>query len=258
MIGIRRGFAGLIEGDLLPLDNRAVGGIIERGGTFLGSARSAAFLTEEGQGKALATIKEWSLDGLVVIGGNGSLKGAKWLQGQGVSVVGIPASIDNDIYGTAMAIGVDTALNTVMESLDRIRDTAVSHDRTFVVEVMGRSSGYIALMGGLAGGADNPPPAIERMSAGRTLSVFLEESGRIETRLTILGHLQRGGSPSAFDRILASRLGDAAVRLLADGTAGVMTALLGQKVATLSLAEIDHPSGNFDPEIYRLVCEIAN
>ncbi len=297
MIGIRRGFAGLIEGDLLPLDNRAVGGIIERGGTFLGSARSAAFLTEEGQGKALATIKKWSLDGLVVIGGSGSLKGAKWLQGQGVPVVGIPASIDNDIYGTAMAIGVDTALNTVMESLDRIRDTAVSHDRTFVVEVMGRSSGYIALMGGLAGGAElvlvpevslsleqvatqveeglrkgkhhsiivvaegftpNPPPAIERMSAGRTLSVFLEESGRIETRLTILGHLQRGGSPSAFDRILASRLGDAAVRLLADGTAGVMTALIGQKVATLSLAEIDHPSGNFDPEIYRLVCEIAN
>ncbi len=297
MVGIRRGFAGLIEGDLLPLDNRAVGGIIERGGTFLGSARSAVFLTEEGQGKALATIKEWSLDGLVVIGGNGSLKGAKWLQGQGVSVVGIPASIDNDIYGTAMAIGVDTALNTVMESLDRIRDTAVSHDRTFVVEVMGRSSGYIALMGGLAGGAElvlvpevplsleqvaaqveeglrkgkhhsiivvaegftpNPPPAIERMSAGRTLSVFLEESGRIETRLTILGHLQRGGSPSAFDRILASRLGDAAVRLLADGAVGLMTALIGQKVATLSLAEIDRPSGNFDPEIYRLVCEIAN
>ncbi|MEA1870957.1 MAG: ATP-dependent 6-phosphofructokinase [Candidatus Bipolaricaulota bacterium] len=307
MLGIRRGFAGMIESDLFPLDNRAVGGIIERGGTFLGSARSAAFLTEEGQEKALATIKEWSLDGLVVIGGNGSLKGAKWLQGQGVPVVGIPASIDNDIYGTAMAIGVDTALNTVMESLDRIRDTAVSHDRTFVVEVMGRSSGYIALMGGLAGGAElvlvpevtlsleqvaaqveeglrkgkhhsiivvaegftpagatrNHPPAIERMSVGRTLSVFLEESGRvetrrIETRLTILGHLQRGGSPSAFDRILASRLGDAAVRLLADGTAGVMTALIGQKVATLSLAEIDHPSGNFDPEIYRLVCEIAN
>lgn len=302
MLGIRRGFAGLIDGDLLPLDNRAVGGIIERGGTFLGSARSAVFLTEKGQGKALATIKKWSLDGLVVIGGNGSLKGAKWLQGQGVPVVGIPASIDNDIYGTAMAIGVDTALNTVMESLDRIRDTAVSHDRIFVVEVMGRSSGYIALMGGLAGGGEivlvpevplsleqvstqveeglrkgkhhsiivvaegftpNPPPAIERRSAGRTLSVFLEESGRvetrrIETRLTILGHLQRGGSPSAFDRILASRLGDAAVRLLADGTAGVMTALIGQKVATLSLAEIDHPSGNFDPEIYRLVYEIAN
>ena len=302
MIGIRRGFAGLIEGDLLPLDNRAVGGIIERGGTFLGSARSAAFLTEEGQGKALATIKKWSLGGLVVIGGNGSLKGAKWLQGQGVPVVGIPASIDNDVYGTAMAIGVDTALNTVMESLDRIRDTAVSHDRTFVVEVMGRSSGYIALMGGLAGGAElvlvpevplsleqvaaqveeglrkgkhhsiivvaegftpegvtpNPPPAIERMSAGRTLSVFLEEGGAIETRLTILGHLQRGGSPSAFDRILASRLGDAAVRLLAGGTAGLMTALIGQKVATLPLTEIDYPSGNFDPEIYRLICEIAN
>jgi 6-phosphofructokinase 1 len=239
MIGIRRGFSGLIEGDLLPLDNRAVGGIIERGGTFLGSARSAAFLTEDGQGKALATIKEWSLDGLVVIGGNGSLKGAKWLQEQGISVMGIPASIDNDIYGTAMAIGVDTALNTVMESLDRIRDTAVSHDRTFVVEVMGRSSGYIALMGGLAGGAEivlvpeiplsleqvatqveeglrkgkqhsiivvaegftpagfipESSPKVTQRSVGRTLSVFLEESGRvetrrIETRLTILGHLQ--------------------------------------------------------------------
>jgi len=307
MIGIRRGFSGLIEGDLLPLDNRAVGGIIERGGTFLGSARSAAFRTEEGQGKALATIKECPLDGLVVIGGNGSLKGAKWLHEQGVPVVGIPASIDNDIYGTAMAIGVDTALNTVMESLDRIRDTAVSHNRTFVVEVMGRSSGYIALMGGLAGGAElvlvpevplsleqvatqveeglrkgkhhsiivvaegftpagfipESSPKVTQRSVGRTLSVFLEKSGRvetrrIETRLTILGHLQRGGSPSAFDRILASRLGDAAVRLLADGTAGLMTALIGQKVATLSLAEIDRPSGNFDPEIYKLVCDIAN
>ena len=296
MVGIRRGFAGLIEGDFLPLDNRAVGGIIERGGTFLGSARSAVFLTEEGQRKALATIKKWSLDGLVVIGGNGSLKGAKWLQGQGVPVVGIPASIDNDIYGTAMAIGVDTALNTVMESLDRIRDTAVSHDRTFVVEVMGRRSGYIALMGGLAGGAElvlvpEFPESLDQIAdrviagvkkgkhhsiivvaegfvpadspqvgkaAGRIVSDFLEATGSIETRLTILGHLQRGGSPSAFDRILASRLGDAAVRLLAAGTAGVMTALIGQKVATLSLAEIDHPSGNFDPEIYRLVCEIAN
>ncbi len=296
MIGIRHGFAGLIEGDLILLDNRAVGGIIERGGTFLGSARSAAFLTQEGQERALATIEKWSLDALIVIGGNGSLKGARWLQEQGIPTVGIPASIDNDVYGTAMAIGVDTALNTVVECLDRIRDTAVSHERAFVVEVMGRSSGYIALMGGLAGGAElvlvpevplslervaaqveeglhkgkhhsiivvaegftpDPPPAVKRRSAGRTVSVFLEEGGAIETRLTILGHLQRGGSPSAFDRILACRLGAEAVRLLAEGTAGVMTALVGQQVTTIPLSKVDQKSRNFDPEIYRLIYEIA-
>ncbi len=297
MFGVKRGFAGLIAGELVPLDNRAVGGIIERGGTILHTARSAEFLTEEGQGHALATVRKWQLDGLIVIGGNGSLKGARWLQEQGLPAVGIPASIDNDIYGTTMAIGVDTALNTVVEGLNRIRDTAVSHERAFVTEVMGRTSGYIALMGGLAGGAEvvlipEVPTALEWVSRqveeglrkgkhhsiivvaegfapkgtkpekgssiGRVVSHFLEESGSIETRLTILGHLQRGGSPTAFDRILACRLGQAAVRLLSEGESGVMAALSGQQVVTIPLAKIDRPSGNVNLEIYNLVYALAN
>ena len=299
MFGIRRGFTGLIAGDLIPLDDRAVGGIIERGGTLLGSARCPEFLTTEGQKRALSTISERALTGLVVIGGNGSLSGARWLQEHGVPTVGIPASIDNDLHGTAMAIGVDTALNTVVRSLDRLRDTAVAHARAFVVEVMGRSSGYIAVMGGLAGGAEivltpEIPVSLEQVaerveeglskgknhsiivvaegfiptgfiptgstptkSAGRRVSDFLAETGAIETRLTILGHLQRGGSPSAFDRILASRFGETAVRLLIEQTTGVMTAFIGQQIVAIPLAEIDRPNANFDPGIYNLLNKIA-
>jgi 6-phosphofructokinase 1 len=297
MVGIKRGFSGLIEGDLVPLDNFAVSGIIERGGTVLRSARCPEFLTQTGQAQALATIEDERLDGLVVIGGNGSLKGARWLHQEGVPSVGIPASIDNDIHGTAMAIGVDTALNTVVDSLNRIRDTAVSHNRAFVVEVMGRESGYIALMGGLAGGAEivlipEVPMTLkklakeiaaslkkgkrhsiivvaegfcpqdasegEKRSAGRIVSDFLEKEGSIETRLTILGHLQRGGSPTAFDRILASRSGRTAVHLMKKRKSGVMTALSGQKITPLPFAKIDREDRNVDLEIYQLICEIAN
>jgi len=300
MFGVSRGFAGLIEGDLLPLDNRGVGGVIERGGTFLRTARSSAFLTKKGQGQALDTISKWRIDGVIVIGGNGSLKGARWLQEQGISTVGIPASIDNDIYGTAMAIGVDTVLNTVVESLNRIRDTAVSHERAFVVEVMGRNSGYIALMGGLAGGAEivlipEVPLSLaeitasvergvakgkhhsiivvsegfvpreepeskkqEEESAGTLVSRYLSDTSTIETRLTILGHLQRGGSPTAFDRILACRLGEAAVDLLVDGTAGVITAFADQEVRTIPFAELSKKGKNVNLEIYRLVNKLAN
>ena len=297
MVGIRHGYAGLIERDLIPLDNFAVSGIIERGGTMLRSARCPEFLTAEGQARALSVIEAERLDGLVIIGGNGSLKGARWLHQQGVLTVGVPASIDNDIYGTAMAIGVDTALNTVVESLNRIRDTAVSHDRAFVVEVMGRESGYIALMGGLAGGAEivlipEVPMTLKKLaeeiavslkkgkrhsiivvaegfrpqntseneqrSAGRVVSDFLEKEGAIETRLTILGHLQRGGSPTAFDRILASRLGRATVHLIKNGKSGMMPALTGQEIITLPLSKIDREDRHVDLEIYKLIYEIAN
>ena len=297
MIGVRHGFSGLIERDLIPLDNFAVSGIIERGGTMLRSARCPAFLTEVGQNRALATIEQERFDGLVIIGGNGSLKGARWLHQQGIPTVGIPASIDNDIYGTAMAIGVDTALNTIVESLNRIRDTAVSHERAFVVEVMGRKSGYIALMGGLAGGAEivlipevamktvevvtkikaglkkgkrhsiivvaegfrpQDTPEDEKRSAGRIVSDALQNEGTIEPRLSILGHLQRGGSPTAFDRIFASRSGRAAVHLIKKGKSGVMTALSGQTITTLPLSKIDREDRNVDLEIYKLIDEIAN
>jgi len=295
MIGVRRGFDGLIEGDFLPLDNRAVGGIIERGGTVLRTARSAAFLTPEGRAKALEQIRT-SLDGLIVIGGNGSLCGARWLHEQGVNAVGIPASIDNDIPQTVMAMGVDTALNTVVESLNRIRDTAISHGRAFVVEVMGRKSGYIALMGGLAGGAEvvlipEVPLSLSDVaesvkaglrrgkhhsiivvaegfsptgrplngeSSGRTIAAHLEGTGAIETRVTILGHVQRGGSPTAFDRILACRLAEGAVSWLAEGRGGVFAGLDRDKVVAVPLSAMDEEPGNVDLDLYRLVGVLAH
>ena len=268
LFGIERGFAGLIEGDVIPLDNRSVGGIIERGGTILRSARSQAFRTHEGQQQALSTIRKHSLDGLIVIGGNGSLRGAQWLSEHGVPTVGIPASIDNDIPESTMSIGVDSALNTVVECLDRLRDTAIAHARVFVVEVMGRESGYIALMGGLAGGAEiillpEMPESLQdighRIQSGMTLGKshsivvvaegftptdappstsssareicnHLDALGTVESRLTILGHLQRGGSPSAFDRILASRFGEAAIQAFAGQTPSAMMVYDGTNV----------------------------
>jgi len=296
MFGIRRGYNGLIEREIVPLDNRAVGGIIERGGTILRCARSSAFLTPEGQRQALETVAQLQLDGVVVIGGNGSLQGARWLHRNGVATVGIPASIDNDIARTAMALGVDTALNTVVEGMNRIRDTAIAHERAFVVEVMGRTSGYIALMGGLAGGAEivlipEIPVSMEEIlasvrsglergkrhsiiivaegfvpsglsleveSPGRAIARALEKTGTIETRLTILGHLQRGGSPTAFDRVLACRMGEAAVEWLAAGTGGVMTGLSNQRLIPFSYDVLDEECTNVDRHLYQLVDVLAH
>jgi len=295
MVGVRRGFDGLIDGDFIPLDNRAVGGIIERGGTILRTARSAEFLTPEGREKALEQIDRNSLDGLIVIGGNGSLRGARWLSEEGVNTVGIPASIDNDIPHTTMAMGVDTALNTVVESLNKIRDTAISHGRAFVVEVMGRKSGYIALMGGLAGGAEvvlipEVPVSLDDVartvadgrrrgkhhsiivvaegfaptdrpldgeSAGHAVAAHLEGTETIETRLTILGHVQRGGSPTAFDRILASRLAASSSSWLAAGKGGVFAGLDRDKVVAVPLSAMDEEPANVDLDLYRLVGVIS-
>lgn len=296
MAGAYRGFNGLIDGDIVPLDNRAVGGIIERGGTTLRSARSQVFLTSEGQEKALAQIEQHDVDGVIVIGGNGSLRGARWLEEQGVPTVGIPASIDNDIPRTAMAIGVDTAVNTVVEALDKLRDTAVAHERAFVIEVMGRKSGYIALMGGLAGGAevillpetamtleafvaqvrdgvrkgkrhsiivvaegfvpDGEDKAVP--SAGRSLTNALECDGAVDTRLTILGHLQRGGSPTAFDRILACRFAEKAVSWLADGKHGIYSGLKDAEIVPVPLEAIDEACTNVDIELLRLANTLAH
>ncbi len=296
LYGIAKGYAGLIDGDVFPLDNRAVGGIIERGGTMLRSARSKEFRTGDGQRRALATIREHDLDGLIVIGGNGSLRGAQWLSESGVPTVGIPASIDNDISGSTMAIGVDSALNTVVECLDRIRDTAVAHERAFVVEVMGRESGYIALMGGLAGGGEiillpeipvslediarnvqngltlgkrhsiivvaegfAPPDATFQFgSSAQTVCSYLETLGTLETRLTILGHLQRGGSPTAFDRILASRFGEAAIRAFAANKPAAMLSFDGRNIVAVPYSTLDEPCSNVDPEILKLAEVVAH
>lgn len=296
MLGVRRGFNGLIESDVVPLDNRAVGGIVERGGTMLLSARSEAFLTPEGQGKALAEIRRQRLDGLVVIGGNGSLRGARWLDENGVCAVGIPASIDNDIPRTDMSIGVDTALNTVVEALTRVRDTAVAHERAFVIEVMGRTSGYIALMGGLAGGAEvvllpemsmTLSDVVERVSEGvrkgkrhsiivvaegfaptdlpdasrspgRAVADALQQDGTVETRLTILGHLQRGGSPSASDRMLACRLGQAAATWQAKRETGTYAGLVGKRIAPVPLGAVEETCRNVDLDLLRLADVLAH
>ena len=296
LYGIARGYAGLIDGDVFPLSNRAVGGIIERGGTMLRSARSQEFTTKTGQQKALATVREHSLDGLIVIGGNGSLRGAQWLSERGVPTVGIPASIDNDIPGSTMAIGVDSALNTVVESLDRIRDTAVAHERAFVVEVMGRESGYIALMGGLAGGAEvillpeipvslkdvarnvqdgltlgkrhsiivvaegfTPPDAtLHSGSSAQTVCSYLETLGALEIRLTILGHLQRGGSPTAFDRILASRFGQAAIQAFIEKRTAIMLSYDGRDIVASPYSKLDEPCCNVNPEILKLADTVAH
>lgn len=283
-IGIRRGYAGLIEGDMSPLTPRDVGGVIEYGGTFLHTARCPAFLTLEGRAKALDTLRRERLEALVVVGGEGSLQGAKWLSQQGVKVIGLPASIDNDIQGTDIAIGVDTALNTVVWALNRIRDTALAHERVFLVEVMGRKSGYIALMGGIAGGAEivlvpeievSLARVAEEVSAGyrkgkhhsivvvaegvteelgptREIARFIQEKTGLEVRVTVLGHLQRGGSPTAYDRILGSRLGAQAAEDAAAGKFGHMVAVRGEKLTPVDLATVGRKEMAIDPRLYEL------
>jgi len=284
-IGIRRGYTGLIERDMAPLTPRDVGGVIEYGGTFLHTARCPAFLTEEGRQRALETIEREGLEALIVIGGEGSLSGARWLSEQGVPVVGLPASIDNDIRGTDMAIGVDTALNTVVWALNRIRDTALAHERVFLVEVMGRKSGYIALMGGLAGGAEIVlVPEVEvsltqvaqevsagyrkgkhhsivvvaegvtdRLGSTHKIADFIRQETGLEVRVTVLGHLQRGGSPTAFDRILGSRLGARAAEDVAARRFGHMVALRKGELAPVPLSEVGRKEIAIDLALYELV-----
>ena len=276
--GIRRGYKGLIAGDMKKLDRRDVGGIIQKGGTVLQTARCEEFKTPKGVREGLRNLNERGIEGLVVIGGDGSMRGAYALHKEGFPVVGVPASIDNDIPGTDIAIGVDTALNTVLLAVDRIKDTASSHGRAFLIEVMGRNCGYLALMGGLAGGAEavlipereipleriaqiveeayvkGKPHAIIIIAEGARLktsqvAAYLEKDEvGFEVRTTILGHIQRGGSPTAFDRILATRLGVAAVEALARGEAGVMVGLVKGDVAYVPLEEVARGSRTLEDE----------
>lgn len=253
MIGYRKGYAGLMKNDFIKLDSRAVSGVLQRGGTFLQSARSPEFRTEEGRKKALENLMKEKVDGLIVIGGDGSLTGALALDKMGFPVIGIPGSIDNDIAYTDMSLGVDTALNNILYAVDCIKDTASSHDRAFIVEVMGRNSGYLASTAAIATGAEFAIiPEVEldltemchqlrrRYEEGRTnaLIIMAEGAGQaqliaegikdavgFETRVTVLGHYQRGGAPTVFDRLLGSRFGKKAVELLLTGTKGVMVGL---------------------------------
>jgi 6-phosphofructokinase 1 len=267
--GVRRGYAGLIANDLVELDARAVGGIIGQGGTFLGTARCPEFKEESGRREALRCLNQKGIEGLVVIGGNGSLTGALQLHKMGYPVVGVPATIDNDVNGTDISIGVDTALNTILDAIDRIKDTASSHQRAFLIETMGRDSGYLALSSGLAGGAemvlipevetemDKVADTIEDayirgkahciiiVAEGwkpgtRALADYLRERREelgFNIRLTVLGHVQRGGKPLAFDRLLATRLGAAASQNLLDGERGVMVGWVGSEAQLTPLDE---------------------
>src|SRR6266704_6454622 len=256
--GVRQGYTGLIEGKLQPLGPRDVASIIHVGGTMLGSARCAEFRTPEGRKRALQVLEQNAVEGLAVIGGNGSLSGAHALSQAGFPVVGVASTIDNDVNGADITIGVDTALNIALEAIDRLKTTASSHQRAFLVEVMGRNCGYLALMAGIAGGADvvvipevpSDPDVVAaalrdaytrgkrhamvvvaegaKWNAAALADYFAHHRERIgfELRATILGHVQRGGGPGAFDRLLASRTAAAALERLVAGEAGIFTALV--------------------------------
>jgi 6-phosphofructokinase 1 len=278
--GILHGFNGLIDGTLKPLTTVDVGGILYSGGTIIRTARSEEFKVEEGQKKALKTIEEYQLDGVIIIGGNGSLTGCNVLADYGVLSVGVPGTIDNDLYGTDMCIGVDTAINTVVDAVGKIKDTASSHERAFIVETMGRDSGYIALMSGLASGAEAilvpeveinydelADKLLKRRMAGKVNSVILVAEGAAsaysvsrqlkyrtgyEIRISILGHIQRGGTPTAFDRILAARLGAYSVDVLLQGHSGTMVGVQGNDLVYLPLDDILAKKKSIDLDIYKL------
>lgn len=282
VMGVWAGYRGLLEGRIYPMDRRRLGGVIHRGGTILGTERSPEFMTSEGQRKAAGKLAEAEIEGLIVIGGNGSLTGAMKLADLGVEVVGIPATIDNDMAGTDMALGVDTALNTALEAIDRLKDTASSHQRAHIVEVMGRDCGYLALMSAIAGGAEAAVVPEFELRKEALLS-FLKKAyeqgkshfivvvaegapfsaeelyeyvngaeGTYDARLTVVGHIQRGGIPTAYDRILASRLGTAAVEALADGEAGIMVGIRGERISRTPLEEVVGKERSMDPEIYKM------
>lgn len=270
VLGIEDGYEGLMHGSFKPLGARDVGGILQRGGTILQTARSADFREPRGQREAIRQMNNAQMDGLVVIGGDGSLAGAQKLAEQGVKVVGVPGSIDNDIFGTDMCIGVDTALNTIVDAIDKLRDTASSHSRAFLVETMGRESGYLATQAGIVTGAEmvlipevqTPVEAVakaieEAYMRGKTHAIIVVAEGFVpqttelarlidetdtgfSTRVTILGHIQRGGKPSAFDRLLASRFGVKAVEFLMAGQTGVMVGLNGRDMEPVPLSVVSN------------------
>jgi len=285
VFAIERGFTGLMEGQISPMNQVSVGGIMQRGGTVLKTSRSEKFKTKEGLDIALQKLRKFDIDGLITIGGDGTLRGTRDLSALGLKAIGIPATIDNDLPKTDMAIGVDTALNTVIDAIDKIKDTASSHQRAFVVEVMGRNSGYLALMSGIAGGveiilipeisynlAEISLKLKEGYQRGKThciiviaegvgkteeVSKYLKDKIGYETRITILGYLQRGGSPSAFDRILASRLGAAAVEHLLKAETSKMVGLIGNKIEATDLEVVLSQKKIIKQNLYDLASVLA-
>lgn len=280
--GIRRGYNGLIEGDIIDLDVRSVSDIIHRGGTVLYTARSPRFKTEEGMREAIDNCKKQGIEGIVVIGGDGSYRGARDLSLRGIPCVGVPGTIDNDISSTEYTIGFDTAMNTAMEMVDKLRDTSQSHDRCSVVEVMGRRAGYLALQTGIAVGAtavlvpeiefeiENVIQKIkETQKTGKKHFIIvvaegvggvdeiakkIEEETGVESRATVLGHVQRGGNPTIRDRVMATEMGYAAVKILNDGIGNRVIGWKKGEIVNYDIYEALNMKKPFDDEMY----EIAN
>lgn len=293
VVGVRHGYKGLIEKDFFEMDRGSVGDIIQRGGTILQSARCKEFTTKAGRKKAYANLEEEGITGLIVIGGDGSLLGAQKINAESdIKAVGIPATIDNDLSCTDYTIGVDTAMNTILDAINKIRDTATSHERIFVIECMGRDSGYLALMSGLAGGAEyilvpeidfTPQDVCDKImqgfkrgklhsliliaegvkspfansneyngSPGLAMGDIIREKTGMETRVTILGHLQRGGSPTATDRIVASRMGYKAVEILIDGQRDKMITYTGNSIGCCNIDEAIADNQTINMDIFNI------
>ena len=282
VLGVENSYDGLLEGRLSPIDRSRLGGLMHRGGTFLGTGRSKDVREPEGQERAVERLSEAGVEGLVIVGGGGSLTSAKALGEAGVEAVGIPATIDNDVSGTELALGVDTAVDTAVKAIDQVRGTAISHNRAHIVEVMGRDCGYLALMSAIAGGAE--VALIPEFQAKREdVLRFIEEAyergkshfiivaaegadpsademkeyingaeGTYEADLTAVGHIQAGGDPTSTDRILASRLGSAAVEALADDEPGTMVGVRGEETVRLPLEEVVGEERPLDPDMYKL------
>jgi len=287
VLGVRSGYSGLIADDVVPLGARDVGGIIQHGGTILGSSRCAEFKTKKGRQKALQMLSRHGIKALAIIGGSGSQTGAFELSKMGFPVIGIASTIDNDLCGSEMAIGVDTALNVALEAIDRLKVTASSHHRASVVEVMGRDCGYLALMVGIAGGAEailipeaqTDPRAVARelrsaydrgkphalvvvaegalYNATELARIFEQEQLGFELRVTIIGHVQRGAAPSAFDRLLGTRFAAAATQKLADGEHDVLIGLVKGEIAATPLAEVVGRKKNLNPSLLELAQVLA-
>jgi 6-phosphofructokinase 1 len=287
VVGAENAYDGLLEGRLQPIDRSRLAGLMHRGGTMLGTGRSKEVREPEGRKRAVQRLEEAEVEGLVIIGGGGSLTSAKAMGEAGVKAVGVPATIDNDIPGTELAIGVDTAIDTAVEAIDRIRGTAISHNRAHIVKVMGSDSGYLALMSSIAGGVEvvltpefeTRPEDILRfierayehgrshfivvaaegaeLSAEELLEYINEAEGTYEADLTAVGHIQSGGDPTSTDRILASRLGAAAVAALADGDYGTMVGVWGDKVRRVPLEDVVGKERPLDPELYELAKLLA-
>lgn len=283
--GVENGYQGLIDGNFTNMNVGSVGDIIQRGGTVLFSARCNSFKTEEGQRKAIEQLHKHGIDALIVIGGDGSLMGAQKLADKNFPCIGIPATIDNDIACTDYTIGFDTALNTIIEAVDKIRDTATSHERTYVIEVMGRGVGDLALWAGVAAGAESViipekegdfSDVIHRLkrghARGKKHSIILvaegagsaieygkkiQEATDLETRVTVLGHIQRGGSPTANDRVLASRLGASAIDLLIEGSYGRMVGIINNQPVGYSLKTVLEQKHHTSYQLYKLSKELS-